>query len=557
LDRIYVSGDGGVTQVVSATLLVYFDLTVATAGNIKYTGRVHCQKWAFITYKHSKPPATDAYTGDPVYAYLGDMFTYTPDSVVCKVDFQPLFRPYAFNLAVNKYGITDNGNFTVDRMSVYSGGTPPALANGYKIFLNQPDTSLFRNSPVPASPTFKIISGCPGFWVIGFEVQTTGDMQLLLDLNGVLGYQPGTTDRILYAYDVKPVYNTLFWDGRDGLGNIVSSGVNSNFYLTLLRGRTNVPLYDAEINSNGLAVQGILPQAMNARLYWCDSAISSATNTACPAAPSGTENSDNNITGKGIDNSVTGSVGPSHAWDGFGANLTVPAPTGGGGSVTLTANLCDDFGNARTINTWFWPATSAVSNFNVTIPKSCAILPVKLLSFTVNKQGAAAGLHWVAADEANLSRYVVEKSTNGINFMDISTAAVKTAQQNDYYLSDDLQNTISKNIYYRLRMVAEDGTFKYSNIESLNLNNGLNKKTAVYPNPVTDKVTVSINAAVLSNAQLILINNAGQVVYKQNEKLIKGDNYCTINNLQNLAKGIYTLQIVTDTDVLSTKIYKF
>jgi hypothetical protein len=79
-----------------------------------------------------------------------------PGSVICKIYFKPLYRPYVFNLAVNKYGVTDNGNFTANRQPVYSGGAPPTTANGYKIFLNQPGISLFSNLPIPGSPLLKL-----------------------------------------------------------------------------------------------------------------------------------------------------------------------------------------------------------------------------------------------------------------------------------------------------------------------------------------------------------------------------------------------------------------
>ena len=59
------------------------------------------------------------------------------------------------------------------------------------------------------------------------------------------------------------------------------------------------------------------------------------------------------------------------------------------------------------------------------------------------------------------------------------------------------------------------------------------------------------------NSDLKVINNLGQVVYRQKEKLIKGDNLFSITNIQNLAKGIYTLQVVIGNEILSVKVIKY
>ena len=62
-----------------------------------------------------------------------------------------------------------------------------------------------------------------------------------------------------------------------------------------------------------------------------------------------------------------GILGPQHAWDGPGASTTVPAATGGGGTLT-PADRCDDYGNARTINTWFYSSDASSALLSKVLP---------------------------------------------------------------------------------------------------------------------------------------------------------------------------------------------
>ena len=84
------------------------------------------------------------------------------------------------------------------------------------------------------------------------------------------------------------------------------------------------------------------------RLYWDDSQVSTVGGGTCN---SGTTN--NNSTGTGIVNDIVGQPSPGHAWNGDGnAGMLIPAPSVGGNDAD---NLqCNDFGNARLINTWAW-----------------------------------------------------------------------------------------------------------------------------------------------------------------------------------------------------------
>jgi large repetitive protein len=355
--EIYPSNDGGSTAdntINGPAVSTLFDFTVGKADGTTYDGRLSCEKFSFIVYD----PATNA--GSPTLNFQGSFFALTADAVVNKVSFGTGFKPFGFELAMNKFGIVNNGNWLNDRISINSGSATPVLANGYKLFLNQPDASLYPAASLPAAPTLSSINGCAGNYFIPYTVSSAGDIKICLDLNGVSGIQMGTADRIIFKADVAAGSGSVAWDGKDGMGNVVNVSASFNMELQHLTGRTNLPFYDAEINSNGVIIESILPQASTTiKLFWDDSAL---TNLGVDCS-TGFEN----LTGAGTDQSLEGQNSPGHAWNGPGAGLVKPAPTGTGGSLTPN-DLCDDFGNARTLNTWFWGVTISGSAANVTLP---------------------------------------------------------------------------------------------------------------------------------------------------------------------------------------------
>lgn len=345
--ELYRSSDGGNTEIAGGETMLspQFDMTVAQTNNIQFPGRVHCNKWAFTVYD----PTTNLQS--PFLSSQAQFFAYTSDSVTTKVDFQSGFRPLAFIIAVNSYGVQNTGNWLVDRKSINSTSLP-ALSNGYNVFLNPPDPILYPPSAIPAPPSLvsPVISGCPpGPYNVRFNAPQNGDYYIMLDLNGIPGFQAGTADRYFELINqLKGIIN-IVWDGKDGLGNPVPPNTSFPITFSFRKGRINIPLYDVELNVNGFSVAAISPVVMpKSNLYWDDSQLSTIGDGTCT---SGTNNYNN--TGIGYINDIAGQVSPGHAWNGNGnAGFAIPSPAVGGNDVD---NLqCNDFGNARLINTWAW-----------------------------------------------------------------------------------------------------------------------------------------------------------------------------------------------------------
>ncbi|MBN9384229.1 MAG: T9SS type A sorting domain-containing protein [Chitinophagaceae bacterium] len=350
----YRSSDGGVTHNIAESMLSkYFDLTVASgtgAAAVRYPGRVHCNDWAFSVYS----PGNHDYQ-EPQDPTNAQFFTYTPDSVIAKVYFPATgFEPLSYLVAFNNFGVKDNGNWLVDRKSIVLPTFDTTyLRGGYPVFLNRPDTNIWHVSALPNPPQLvsPTISGCPpGPYNIRFYAPQAGDYYMLMDLNGVSGYQANSADRFIELINQAPGIITYVWDGKDNLGNSVPSNTSFPITFSFRKGRINIPFYDVELNIYGFSVDGVLPQlAYNTTLYWDDTQLYNVDgSTVPPQMPN-----NYNTTGAGINNSIVGQKAPGHAWSGDGnPGMVIPAPDVAGNSTDN--DQTNDFGNARLINTWAW-----------------------------------------------------------------------------------------------------------------------------------------------------------------------------------------------------------
>ncbi len=208
------------------------------------------------------------------------------------------------------------------------------------------------------------------------------------------------------------------------------------------------------------------------------------------------------------------------------------------------------------------------SNANASNPQNFAIddicllepaaitLPVVLTGFKGAYANGVARLTWSTEQEMNSNYFEIERSTDGTSFSTIGKvyATGNSAQQRQYGFDDIKAN--AGNNYYRLRMVDKDGSFQYSAIVMLTVNiKGINI-TGIYPAPFTDKVNVSVSSEISETAQVKLFDNTGKTVAQQQSAIHKGITILTLNNLDNLAKGFYIIEVRTGDTVVTRKLIK-
>ncbi len=171
-------------------------------------------------------------------------------------------------------------------------------------------------------------------------------------------------------------------------------------------------------------------------------------------------------------------------------------------------------------------------------------LPVVLFNFTVQLSGNDAIISWRAEAEVNLSYYVIERSNDAFNFEKIFN---QPALGKSLYSQKD-QNLSKGSYYYRIKSVNLDGTFEYSKIVTIAVND--QSSMMVHNNPAGDVLTIQHFDAI-NERTIKIIDIQGKEV--KSEIMPVGTTMISID-VQTLYAGIYFINISDNFNRTSSKL---
>lgn len=180
---------------------------------------------------------------------------------------------------------------------------------------------------------------------------------------------------------------------------------------------------------------------------------------------------------------------------------------------------------------------------DIKITTACdLILPTDLTNFNAIKEKEFIILNWQTNSEVNNDYFVIEKSTDGLNFesIDIVKGAGTTNRKINYQSTD--KNLSSGIIYYRLKQVDFDGKSTYSKTISIE---GVDKEYNVgnpLPNPTSAELSIEFNVKTNSDFIVELIDVTGKKV-KTFTALIETGFSSKNFNIVDLESGLYFLHI--------------
>ena len=161
-------------------------------------------------------------------------------------------------------------------------------------------------------------------------------------------------------------------------------------------------------------------------------------------------------------------------------------------------------------------------------------LPVTLADFKVQKFENTAKLNWTTTSEINSESFEIERSFDATHFSIIGNvkSSGNSGEIKTYEYAD--QSPVMGLNYYRLKMIDTDGTFGYSKILPLEFRS--DKNLLIYPNPVSNKVTVQFDSKL--KAGIRLLNAAGQIV-----KIKTTSGLSAELDVSDLPDGLYVIEI--------------
>jgi len=463
----------------------YFDLTVVNASNVPINGRLWSYAWDMNTWASSN-------------GFAGTFYVYTSEGYVSKVNMNGI-QAYGFVTSCNGTGPQNTGNLVADRLSIAGNSTRP----DFKVFLNNPDITAYPSASAPTITTPVSIVGGNVYYGSAVQftvgVSGTGTMQFIISINGVTGYQAGTSD-VLVVSNVVPGMNAINWDGKDAYGNYPAAGTTIEISTGFSAGITHLPIYDPETHPSGFIVDRVRPGSGSAPIRWDDS----------------------NFSGGSVN--ISGGSGNGHLW-------------------------AVNFGDVRTMNTW-WNGYEVENQDQFTVIVQPA-LPIALTSFHIDITSEHRPvLNWTTASETNIDYFKVQRSNNfPDNFENVGEVKAFGNSNTERQYSFTDMNDVALSNYYRISAVNYDGNVVYvSNILLADFTN-IPRTVDVYPNPVADGgLTLNFHDATIKTLRVEIVNSLLQNVFVK-EYTQEGLTRNIELDIPQLKKGSYYIRLTADDKV--------
>ncbi|KIC95262.1 T9SS type A sorting domain-containing protein [Flavihumibacter solisilvae] len=184
------------------------------------------------------------------------------------------------------------------------------------------------------------------------------------------------------------------------------------------------------------------------------------------------------------------------------------------------------------------------------------VLSTDITSFRARNINSGVNLNWDAVNETEGIMYVIEKSTDQLNWKQVAeVSAIVAGGQNSYADLDAGQ--VYKTTYYRIKMVHLDKT-KYTHQVTVQPFASVLGSLALKPlqNPFTSQLSFEIISPENGDAELELSDMLGKGVKKIALKVHKGNSNHVIANTTLLSAGTYVLTLKMKGEVIQKKVIK-
>lgn len=229
--------------------------------------------------------------------------------------------------------------------------------------------------------------------------------------------------------------------------------------------------------------------------------------------------------------------------DEFGDSYVAPINVIAGQTYIM---MIDNFTADGTSFTLDWTMTGGAS-LNCT-PIS---LPVELSHFSASPKSNYNEITWTTSSEINNSFFSVEKSTDGINWVELGRiqGAGNSNVENTYVMNDLVPSQVT---YYMLSQTDFDGTKKYFNTifveRDENMHSTVGNMFGFYPNPVADLITIQTYNNGRNN--ISILDASGKELYNT---IVEGINTQQVD-LSHLNTGLYFIRIENNGSIQNEKL---
>ena len=185
------------------------------------------------------------------------------------------------------------------------------------------------------------------------------------------------------------------------------------------------------------------------------------------------------------------------------------------------------------------------------------ILPVKLTNFSAKYEKQQVSLNWSTEQEKTFSHFILEKSSNGVDFKETAVVFAKDngAFSKEYSLNDDVSENAKGFIYYRLKMVDVNQKAQTSAIRVIKIGGEVAEvKIQAYPNPVVNELRVTIPSAWQNQPVTYDLYSLNGKMVKQ--VISKSASQTEVFPMTNLNAGMYIVKVTSGQQTATRQIIK-
>lgn len=177
-------------------------------------------------------------------------------------------------------------------------------------------------------------------------------------------------------------------------------------------------------------------------------------------------------------------------------------------------------------------------------------LPVEWLRYSAGCNTGAVTIKWSTASEQNSDFFTVERSTDGINFLDVKhvLAAGQSNIVRSYSAIDS--EPYSGTSFYRIRETDFNGSSMTTNL--MTVNGCSNDDVFIYGSE--GGVSIDINAITEGQYTFELYDAVGQKVMNEKKTVPAGNNHLKFS-LDNIASAVYVVKAYSSSNSITKKVF--
>ena len=184
-------------------------------------------------------------------------------------------------------------------------------------------------------------------------------------------------------------------------------------------------------------------------------------------------------------------------------------------------------------------------------------LPLVMTAYKAVLNNNKVILTWTTGIEKRLSHFVIERSTNGIDYKEaaIVFAVTNSSVKQNYSYQDPVNIHDAGMLYYRIRIVDPVGKFQNSAVKLIRIGDEASVMEVItYPNPVVNELRITIpNKWQNQQVRYEIYTSSGKLLKRM---VSSNPNQTEVVNMQDCVSGMYLVRTSTATETNSRAIIK-